>query len=128
MPAARWRRSLALAAGERVAAVGAPPGFAAVLGALPKGTRLTADLTGDVQRFVWFVKSRRELEMALARLTRSSRRRWLAGVAEEGLGRDVRLDGNDRARKPAWPAGFVDFKVCSIDATWSGLAFKRARR
>ena len=25
-------------------------------------------------------------------------------------------------------AGFVDFKVCSVDATWSGLAFKRPKR
>jgi hypothetical protein len=30
-------------------------------------------------------------------------------------------------REAGLAAGLVDFKVCSIDATWSGLAFKRRR-
>jgi hypothetical protein len=31
-------------------------------------------------------------------------------------------------RESAIAAGLVDFKVCRVDATWSGLAFKRAKR
>ncbi|MBP7778643.1 MAG: hypothetical protein KA371_16130 [Acidobacteria bacterium] len=31
-------------------------------------------------------------------------------------------------REAGLGAGLVDFKVCSVDATWSGLAFKRRRR
>ena len=36
------------------------------------------------------------------------------------------LDGNI-VRETGLSAGWVDFKVCSIDQTWSGLAFKRRR-
>ena len=37
------------------------------------------------------------------------------------------LDGNV-VRERGLAAGLVDFKVCSVDATWSGLAFKRQKR
>jgi hypothetical protein len=37
------------------------------------------------------------------------------------------LDGNV-VRETGLAAGLVDYKVCSVDATWSGLAFKRRRR
>jgi hypothetical protein len=30
-------------------------------------------------------------------------------------------------RGPGMARGFVDFKVCAIDETWSGLRFKRRR-
>jgi CheY-like chemotaxis protein len=36
------------------------------------------------------------------------------------------LDGNV-VRSTGLAAGWVDFKVCSVDATWSGLAFKRRK-
>ncbi len=39
----------------------------------------------------------------------------------------TQLDGNV-VREAGLAAGFVDFKVCRIDATWSGLAFKRRTR
>jgi len=31
-------------------------------------------------------------------------------------------------RESGLAAGLVDFKICSIDPTWSGLAFKRRAR
>ena len=121
-------QKLGLAPGERVAAVGAPPGFSGLLGALPKGASLTADVTGSVQRFIWFVRSRRELEMALVRVTAlvTSQVVWLAWP-KKASGVTTNVDGNV-VRESGLAAGFVDFKVCSIDATWSGLAFKRPRR
>ena len=37
------------------------------------------------------------------------------------------LDGNV-VREAGLAGGLVDFKICSVDATWSGLAFKRKTR
>lgn len=34
------------------------------------------------------------------------------------------LDGN-LVREAGLAAGLVDYKVCSVDDTWSGLAFKK---
>ncbi len=58
-------QKLGIAAGERVAVVGPPSGFAALLAPLPAGTRLAADAGAGAQRFIWFVRSRREVAMAL---------------------------------------------------------------
>ncbi len=120
-------QKLGLAVNERVAAVGAPAGLAALLDPLPEGTRLSADPIG-AQRYLWFVRTRRELQVALGHLAVlvTTQVAWLAWPKKtSGAASD--LDGNV-VREAGLAAGLVDFKVCSIDATWSGLAFKRPRR
>ncbi len=121
-------QKLGIASGERVAVVGAPAGFAGQLGPLPAGARLTADATAECHRFVWFVTSRRQLDMALARLSTlaTAQVSWLAWPKGASR-RPTDINGND-VREAGLGAGLVDFKVCSVDATWSALAFKRRRR
>ena len=121
-------QKLGLTAGETVAVIGAPPGFADLLGALPAGTRLTARADQSSDRLIWFVRSQRELQTALGRLSAlvTTQVAWLAWPkAASGLKTD--LNGND-VRESGLAVGLVDFKVCSIDPTWSGLAFKRRKR
>lgn len=121
-------QKLGLKAGETVAIVGAPAGFGALLGALPTGTRLTANAAASADRFVWFVTSRRQLEMALGRLAIlvTTQVAWLAWPKATS-GQPTAINGND-VREAGLAAGLVDFKVCSVDTTWSGLAFTRRRR
>jgi hypothetical protein len=121
-------QKLGIATSEVVAVVGAPPGFAALLAPLPDGARLTASPGASAMRFVWFVRSRRELDAALGRLggLLTTQTAWLAWPkAASGMKTD--LNGNV-VREAGLAAGLVDFKVCSIDDTWSGLAFKRRTR
>lgn len=121
-------QKLGIAPGDDVAVIGAPPGFAALLGPLPAGARLTATVRASARRFVWFVTSRRELEMAVGRLAAlvTSQVAWI--VWPKGAsGRQTDINGND-VREAGLAAGLVDFKVCSVDETWSGLAFTRRRR
>ena len=121
-------QKLGIAADERVAVVGAPPAFADLLGPLPSGTRLTARADAGCDRLIWFVRSEGELQTALGRLAAlvTTQVAWLAwpkaasGVKSGVTGNDVRESG--------LAAGLVDFKICSIDPTWSGLAFKRRAR
>lgn len=121
-------QKLGLKAGETVAVVGAPAGFAALLGPVPAGTRLTANAVATADRFIWFVTSRRQLEMALGRLAMlvTTQVAWLAWPKATS-GQPTDINGND-VRAAGLAAGLVDFKVCSVDATWSGLAFTRRRR
>ena len=121
-------QKLGIAAGERVAVVGAPPDFAATLGALPAKARLTAVFDAASARVVWFLRSQAELRVALGRLaaTLGQRVAWLVWP-KKASGVRTDLDGNV-VRAAGLVAGLVDFKVCSVDATWSGLAFKRAKR
>lgn len=121
-------QKLGIGASEEVAVVGAPPGFSDLLGPLPGGARLTATARASARRFVWFVTSRRELDQALGRVTAlmTTQVAWIAWPKTRA-GRRSEVNGND-IREAGLAAGLVDFKVCSMDATWSGLAFTRRRR
>ncbi len=48
-------------------------------------------------------------------------------LAEEGLGHRHRRDP-EPVRSIGLAAGIVDFKICAIDATWSGLCFTRRKK
>ena len=121
-------QKLGIAAGERVAVVGAPPGFAATLGALPAKATLTASIDAKAGRVLWFLRTQSELRLAVARLAASLDRRvaWLIWP-KKASGVKTDLDGNV-VRESGLAGGLVDFKICSVDATWSGLAFKRKTR
>jgi hypothetical protein len=117
-------KKLGIAAGHRVALIGAPDGFDATLGALPEGvvssTRLASSGAYDV--IVAFVRTRAALEDAFlglaARLTPAGGL-WIAWPKRaSGVATDVT---EDVVRAIALDAGLVDNKVCAIDATWSGL-------
>ena len=73
------------------------------------------------------VRATRELNVHVVTLADVSDRQtlWLiwpkkaSGVKSDLVGNVVRETG--------LAAGWVDFKVCSVDDTWSGLAFKRKK-
>jgi hypothetical protein len=119
---------LGVKAGMRVGLLGAPPGFADSLKDLPAKVSFTAKPSLDCDLFLVFVRSRRELEAQLVAIGRVAAKQtaWFAWPKRaSSVATD--LDGNV-VRETSLGAGFVDFKVCSIDDTWSGLAFKRKGR
>jgi CheY-like chemotaxis protein len=111
--------------GMRVCLINAPPGFAAALTPAPAEVTFTARPTIECDLFVVFVRSRRELAVHLSKPLADMARQtvWFAWPKKTS-GVKTDLDGNV-VRESGLAAGWVDFKVCSIDDTWSGLAFKR---
>jgi hypothetical protein len=111
----------------RVAVLGGPPDVAALLAPLPAGTTLTARAGTEADLFLVFVRSRQDLAARLGALTRFMARQpaWLIWP-KSASGVKTDLTGNV-VRDSGLAAGLVDYKVCSIDDTWSGLAFKRRR-
>lgn len=110
----------------KVAVLASPRGFADTLAPLPDKVKFTARPETDADLFLCFARSERELQAHLLALTAIDRQTaWLmwpkkaSGVASD-------LDGNV-VRNSGLASGFVDFKVCSVDDTWSALAFKRRR-
>lgn len=126
-------RKLGIGPGHRVAAVDAPPGFAALLPGLPEGVTLQAGLRGKapLDVAVVFVTRRAALERRLAEVRRRMTAAggiWIAWPKKaSGVATDVT---EDVVRAVALPTGLVDNKVCAIDATWSGLrlVLRRALR
>lgn len=120
-------RKLGIKARSRVVLVRPPEGFADLLQPLPPDVVLRATNRGARDITLWFARSRRELERDATRMARAAAagRLWIiwpkktSPLAADHSERDVRRVGIG--------AGLVDFKVCAVDADWSGLAFVRRR-
>jgi CheY-like chemotaxis protein len=117
---------LGVKAGFKLALLASPKGFAGALTPLPARVTFTARPEADADMFIGFCRSDRELQAHLLALGKADRQTlWLAWPKKaSGVKSDI--DGNV-VRASGLSAGWVDFKVCSIDATWSGLAFKRRK-
>lgn len=117
-------KKLGIGVGATVWTSGAPRGYRALLAPLPPRVRITtapaARAVADVLHL--FTMRRAELASALAELyeaVRSDAAVWVSWPKKSaGVATDVT---EDVIRAVALPLGFVDVKVCAVDAVWSGL-------
>jgi hypothetical protein len=115
---------LDIKAGSRMALVGAPPGFEAVLAPLPPKARVSRRLgkAGSLDLVLVFVTERAALEAAWDRLTASLTPPGMLWVAWPKKASKVPTDmTEDVVRAICLPRGWVDTKVCAVDEVWSGL-------
>lgn len=122
-------KKLNIKAGSIVALLGAPGDFEGTLGTLPEGARLRRQTKGGANIVLLFAKSIAELERrfegAVAMLAEGGGL-WIVWPKKtSALARDlsetvVRAYGLDR--------GLVDYKICAVDETWSGLLFAKRRK
>lgn len=119
-------KKLGIKAGSVVALLGAPEGFEETLGALPEGVRLRWQARGPADVVLLFSPSCRELARRFPAATRAMAdkgRLWIvwpkkaSSLATDLTQPTVRSFGLER--------GFVDYKICAVDATYSGLCFAR---
>jgi hypothetical protein len=110
---------------SRLALFGAPGGFVRTLGTLPDGARLVRRGAADLA--VWFVRTRADLKRGIARQARTipAGGLWIAWRKQSsGEAGDV---GEADIRAAGLAAGLVDYKICAVDGTWSGLKFATRR-
>ena len=121
-------KKLGIKEGSVVALVGAPEGFESKLAPLPEGVRFTKK-PPEADRIVLFTKSMKDFEKRWATLTANASPNatlWIAwpkrasGIATDVSETVIRGYGLER--------GWVDYKVCAVDETWSGLAFTRRKK
>ncbi len=115
---------LGMKPGMRVALLHAPEGIEATLGELPGGVRLQHGLRRNqrVDLIVAFVLERDHLARNIGWLVTTLPPDGVFWVAWPKRASKVPTDMTDGAvREIALPMGWVDVKVCAIDATWSGL-------
>ncbi len=119
-------KKLGIRAGSVVAVLGAPAGFAGSLDGLPENVRFVDRLRGEARLILLFAKSLAHLDRKFpeaARKLSEGGGLWLiwpkkaSGVATDLTEPVVRKFGLTR--------NFVDYKICAVDATWSGLLFAR---
>ena len=117
---------LGIRAGYSVLLVDAPVGFEETLGPLPEGVSFHVRPVDPCRLAIWFVRARSDVVERLDRV--------LCGVAVKGslwIAWPKKASGvaSDLTqvvvRDLGLEMGLVDYKVCSIDSTWSGLLFTR---
>ena len=119
-------KKLGIREGHRVAWLGAPSTFAALLGELPLGVRVrkAARVAHSLDVIVLFAKAMSDLTGRLrgaADALAYDGGLWIAWPKKaSGIQTDV---GESAVRKAGLDVGLVDNKVCAIDEKWSGLRF-----
>jgi CheY-like chemotaxis protein len=120
-------KKLGIKPGHTVVLVGAPDDFESTLGRVPDGVALRRQNRGARNLTIWFVTSRVHLEGRMASMAERAGEgaMWIAWPKQaSGVRTDVT---QNLVRERGLAAGLVDYKICAIDATWSGLLFTRRK-
>ena len=120
-------KKLGIKSKSLVSLVGAPKEFRRTLGSLPEGARLRNGPRGRADLTVWFAHSHRDLQRRIRALARQANYGplWIAWPKKaSGVLTDL---SEPVVRQAGLAAGLVDYKICAIDATWSGLLFSRRK-
>lgn len=113
---------LGLAPGLRVLVLGAPRPYAEIVAPLPAGVELVGRPARTTDLVHLFVTERADLARRLATLRRKLRSDAALWVSWPKKAAKVSTDvSEDVVRELALPLGWVDVKVCAVDAVWSGL-------
>lgn len=121
-------KKLGIKANSIICLVGAPSDFEITLGSLPDKVTFRRRATDKCDLMIWFTKTMRDLERRINRLgdMAGSDGLWIAwpkkasGIKTDLTQAVVRQTGLD--------AGLVDYKVCSVDETWTGLRFTKRKK
>ena len=112
-------KKLAIKSGMTVNLLGAPPDFEDTLGDLPEAVTLRHNSTAKSDLTLWFVLSQPELDRELTLL--AVRRLWIIWPKK------ITGFNQNSIRHSAMAAGYVDYKIASIDQTWSGMLFTKRK-
>ncbi|MGD8553918.1 MAG: response regulator [Anaerolineales bacterium] len=110
-----------------VTLVDAPEGFEQVLGELPKGVQVHRQIREENDLTLWFTRARSDLDRGIAQMAAAAKEAplWIAWP-KKASGKATDLT-QQQVREVGLAAGLVDYKICSIDKTWSGLLFTRRK-
>ncbi len=119
---------LGIKAGTQAALLGAPDGFVETLHDLPPGIEFRTRLTKSTTLALWFVRSLNEIETEAAFISAGLPDGCSLWIIHPKRSSHLKVDFNQNdVRRTGLAAGLVDYKVCSVDADWSGLRFARRK-
>lgn len=105
----------------------APQGFTESLGSLPDGLQLISDGHKAGDMLIWFVRNPQELSSGITAIAQREDVRFL-WIAWPKKGSALHAGLTQPAvRQAGLLNGWVDYKICSIDADWSALLFSRRK-
>jgi len=122
-------KKLGVKSGTTVALLGAPKDFEKTLGRIPEDVRITRRAGQRAELVILFTQSLADLRKRLGIAKRTMAEKGSLWIAWPKKVSGVPSDLTQQAvRKYGLANGLVDYKICAIDDTWSGLRFaKRAK-
>ena len=115
-------KKLGIAAGMRICPLSAPADYRVLVAPWPEGATLAARADASCDLAHLFVRERTVLAREAMRLRKGLRDDavlWVSWPKKAAkLATDVTEDG---IRELVLPLGWVDVKVCAVDAVWAGL-------
>ena len=121
-------KKLGITTGSIVALLGAPESFEDTLGALPDQVRLRKQARGESDIILFFVRSITDLRKrfpAAVKILKTGGRLWIVWPKKTS---NIESDLTQNVvRDYGLGTGLVDYKICAIDETWSGLCFTQRR-
>lgn len=122
-------KKLGIKSGFAVGLLDAPDDFETLLGDLPSDVRTRRDARSKADLLIVFAASRSQLLRRLPQAERAMKDGgsiWMAWPKKtSGLATDV---SEAWVRATGLSRGLVDYKICAIDDTWSGLRFTRRKK
>jgi len=115
-------QKLGIVKGSTVALIDPPRNYAAIIGDLPAGAALEEEPTDDCAVTLWFVSDPQSCQASLRRMSGRATRSKLWILWRKGSAVTPSF-----LRVSAAAVGLVDYKVCSVDAHWSGMLFARRK-
>jgi hypothetical protein len=118
-------QKLGITAGSSVGLFDPPRDYLAALGTLPEDVELVEDPSSACNITLWFVTDPAIYNAGLRRMYAITDRTklWIVWRKRSANGLNPNL-----IREAAMAVGLVDYKICSVDEHWSGMAFARRRK
>jgi hypothetical protein len=120
-------KKLGIKQGMTVSVLGLPGGFLPKIGALPDGVSIVEGIGEKANLILWFARSEEELSRKIPEIASATPRGgvWIIWPKKTG---SLKSDLTQVVvRKFGLASGLVDYKVCSVDETWSGLLFAKRK-
>jgi hypothetical protein len=107
---------------REIALIAAPDNFIEQLGELPAGVHFRNSIASGTVLAIIFIRTLAELEHALDVLGAKLPPKASAWIVRPKTHHKPGFNEND-VRNGALARGLVDYKICSVDADWSGIKF-----
>jgi hypothetical protein len=116
-------KKLGIKSNIKILLINSPSGFEKKLGPLPEGAKIVRKVKDTVELAIWFIKTSQELDeiVRISQFVSEKGGLWIAWPKKSS---NVKGSLNQAVvRKSGLSNKLVDYKICSIDETWSALKF-----
>ena len=120
-------KKIGIKAGSSILAIHPPGELDTLLGNLPEGVTLCKDDKVNCDILLWFLRSQIELEKEIASIASRPDFKSLWMIWPKKTSRLASDITQQTVRKTGLAHGLVDYKICSLDATWTGLCFAKRK-